>query len=216
MTHGPFAELPEILRPIAFAFSRRIARYGDTPAGVLWKNVEGQQLRFEVLAGVLDPEPPSAGITLNDFGCGYGAFYDFLSKLPLMPDIDYCGVDISPVMIEEAKKRIPKGRVIFICAPMVSRKADYTVVSGTFNLKMDAADPEWNGFVKAALRELWEMSAKGLAFNMLDRGHRDRQDGLYYADPGEFLDFCKALSGDVRLIDDYPLDEWTIVIRRPA
>jgi len=216
MTRPPFADLPEILRPIAFAFGKRVARYGDTPAGVLWKDAQGQQLRFEVLAEVLDPEAPSAGITLNDFGCGYGALYDFLCKLPLMPDIDYCGFDISPVMIERAEKRIPRDRATFACAPMVSRKADYTVVSGTFNLKMNAADLEWNGFVKAALRELWEMSAKGLAFNMLDRGHHDRQDGLYYADSGEFLDFCKALSGNARLIDDYPLDEWTIVIRRPA
>ncbi len=32
--------------------------------------------------------------------------------------------------------------------------------------------------------------------------------------PTEFLDFCSKFSNDVTPIDDYPLDEWTIFVRR--
>ncbi len=50
---------------------------------------------------------------------------------------------------------------------------------------------------------------------MLSVNSANRLAGLYYAEPEEFLDFAaRTLSADVTLIDDYPLDEWTILARR--
>ena len=202
-----------LLKDISKVFSHRIRTFGDVPAGVLWKNSESQKLRFEVLAGILDDLPPSAPVTINDFGCGYGAMYDFLRDLPSMAKITYSGYDISKEMVNTASQRNNDRRATFIEASKIDTPADFTFVSGTFNLNLDVDDGPWNTYVKSTLKQLWVMSDKGLAFNMLDKNHPDQEIGLFYANAEEYIDFCRTLSPDVTIIDNYPLDEWTIFIR---
>ena len=205
---------PAFLNDISKVFSFRIQTFGDTAAGVLWKNNEGQQLRFEVLVGILDDLPPSTPVTINDFGCGYGAMYDFLHDLTSMEEMTYSGYDISGKMVETASQRNNDGRATFSEASKIDTPADFTFVSGTFNLKLDVDDGPWNSYVKSTLSQLWVMSDKGLAFNMLDKNRLDQEIGLYYANAEEYMDFCRTLSPRVTFIDNYQLDEWTIFIRR--
>jgi SAM-dependent methyltransferase len=205
---------PTFLKDISKVFSFRVHTYGGAPAGVLWKNSEGQQLRFEVLAGILDDLPPSTPVTINDFGCGYGAMYDFLHDLPSMAEMNYFGYDISEKMINTALQLNNDRRATFSEASKIDTPADFTFVSGTFNLKLDVDDGPWNTYVKSTLNQLWVMSDKGLAFNMLDKNHPDQKISLYYANAEEYIDFCKTLSPDVAFINNYQLDEWTIFMRR--
>ena len=44
------------------------------------------------------------GPSILDFGCGYGRFYNYFKE----KNVDYCGIDISEAMIEEAEKRYPE------------------------------------------------------------------------------------------------------------
>jgi len=42
-----------------------------------------------------------------------------------------------------------------------------------------------------------------------------KQDNLYYGDPFLFFDYCKRnISRYVSLLHDYPLYEWTIIVRK--
>ncbi|NQU55987.1 MAG: class I SAM-dependent methyltransferase [Rhodospirillales bacterium] len=205
---------PPFLKEIAYIFDRRVRRFGETPAGVLWKNSEGQQLRFEILAGIIDDLALREKVTVNDFGCGYGAMYDFLEGLPGMADLTYTGYDIAEEMIATAWHRTRGRQATFIEASKIDQAADFTFVSGTFNLKLEVADIPWNAFVKSNLAALWPKSKKALAFNMLDKNHPVQGKDLYYADSNDFMDFCRTLSANVTLIDDYPLHEWTIFLRR--
>ena len=205
---------PAFLRDISKIFGHRVNKYGDTPAGVLWKNSEGQQLRFEILAGILDKTSPTQAISINDYGCGYGALLNFLNDLPSMPVMEYTGYDVSREMIKAARNHDKGGKGVFRKGSKINTPADFTFVSGTFNLNLDVTKDRWEAYVKTTLRQLWTVTNQGLAFNMLDRDHPDKDNGLYYADPIKFLDFCSELSGDVTLITDYPLHEWTILIHR--
>jgi SAM-dependent methyltransferase len=207
-------DTPEILENVTPIFGRRIRTFGNTPQGVMWKNAEGQQLRFEMLAGILDNLPPSTPISIHDFGCGYGAFFDFLSNLPQMPEIFYTGYDISNDMIAAARNRINDERASFIKATEIKTPGDFTIVSGTYNLKVDVPDEPWNAYIRQSLKQIWSMTNQGLAFNMLNNNHPEQGDSLYYADADEFMEFCAQLSPNVSLIDDYPLHEWTIFIHR--
>ncbi len=207
-------ELPAFLAKLSHVFSHRVRQYGNTATGVLWKDGDGQQLRFEVLCGILNDAPPSTEITINDFGCGYGAFFDFLTTAGPLPPFDYAGYDICPDMVARARQRIDDPRADFQISDKPLRSADYTFVSGTYNLHIDVNETVWNGFIKSSLSHLWATSDRGLAFNMLDKNHPNYLKGLFYADREDFLDFCRQLSPDVTLIDDYPLDEWTIFMRR--
>jgi len=208
------ADPPVFLDKLSKIFSLRVRQYGPSPAGVLWKGRDGQQLRFEVLCNIMNDAPPASKITINDLGCGYGAFFDFLHALPQMPEFDYAGYDISSEMVAQAQGRIKDHRAHFHVADCPGRTADYTFVSGTYNLHVDVDTGVWSEFIKESLSQLWARSDRGLAFNMLDKHHPNHLAGLYYADRDEFMEFCTRFSADVTLIDDYPLDEWTIFIRR--
>ena len=42
-----------------------------------------------------------------------------------------------------------------------------------------------------------------------------RRDDLFYADPGSFFDLCKQrFSPRVALLHDYPLYEFTVIVRK--
>ena len=89
------------------------------------------------------------------------------------------------------------------------------IVSGTFNVKLDAAHERWTEHIKASLVELSGRSRKGLAFNLLTKYVDWRADHLYYGDPYEFMDYCRrSISRYVALLHDYPMYEWTIVVRK--
>jgi len=205
---------PEFLKEISDAFSGRIGKYRDTPAGVLWKNAAGQSLRFELLAGILDDAPGTGTVTVNDLGCGYGALLDFLKSLPQMPRFDYAGYDISGKMVKTARQRTRYPHADFHVADKANRRAGYAFVSGTYNLKLGVDDGLWRDFVRESIADLWSKTDTAMAFNMLDARADYKEEGLYYADADEFVEFARTLSGNVTLIDDYPLEEWTIYLLR--
>ena len=95
--------------------------------------------------------------------------------------------------------------------------SDYVVASGVLNVKLDASVAEWEGYVVETLDALHSLSLKGFAFNALtsysDPEHM--RDDLFYADPSWLFDHCKrTYSGQVALLHDYGLYEFTILVRK--
>lgn len=204
-----------LLSLIKTIFDRQAEKHGASPQSVFWKHQEGQDLRYEIMLGIVAREDLAGNITLNDLGCGYGVFFDLIQNTPLMEGSRYTGYDLSEGMIKLAQKRISDARASFIVADHATETADYSFVSGTFNLHGGQDVIEWKHQIATGLTRLWHSTEKGMAFNMLDRNHTNKMDGLYYADANEFMDFCKnTLSENVELIADYPLEEWTIFVRR--
>ena len=195
-------------------YEKRLAEFGASPKGVLWKDVEGQLLRFELLAGVIPVEAATGPITANDLGCGYGALFDFLLTLPGVEIARYRGYDISRAMLEQAKKRITDPRAVFARSGEALEVADYSFVSGAYNLIMQAEIIEWRDYTARSLCRLWDRTAKGLAFNMLSAARPVVVGNLYRTPPDFFIDLFRRLKAEVTLIDDYPLDEWTLLVRR--
>ncbi len=210
------ADAPEILAPVASIYHHRLARYGASPKGVYWRHQFGQFLRFELLLGLVPKDRwCEPGLVLNDLGCGYGAFFDFVKDRVISPDGLYIGYDICEKMVQTASHRIRDPRARFVQSAVAQFVADYSFVSGTFNMKLDVADKTWNGYVKESLRHLWMCSRSGLGFNMLDVAGREDDGGLYFAESDDFVDFCRReLSRNVTLVDNAPLKEWTILICR--
>jgi hypothetical protein len=116
-------------------------------------------------------------------------------------------------MVEAARKSVADSRAEFVLGSDPA-PADYTFVSGTFNVRFDAPEPEWREWIEQQLRALTATSRRGLAFNLLSTYVDWQEDHLFYGDPRSFFDFCKQeLSGRVALLHDYPLYEWTILVR---
>jgi SAM-dependent methyltransferase len=204
-----------MLEPVIEAFDKSIAKYGSNPKSAFWRNAEWQRKRYEILSALFSEEDRQGGITINDFGCGYGAFFNYLKEFPVMEDSQYIGIDISSAMIEQAKTNITDTRARFQRDLIATEIADYTFVCGTYNMNMEADETEWTNFIKASLAQLWSKTTKGLAFNLLRSDTTEKFNSLYYADLEEFLYFCRnTLSPKIEYANDSPLPDWTIFIRR--
>lgn len=203
-----------LLSEVASYYSGRLAQYGQTPQGVDWNGEAGQTLRFEQLCKVIDG---SEGFSINDLGCGYGAFHDYLAKN--YPSFSYTGVDISEEMVRTARERYQNNtNAKFLMGSVPDEIADYGVASGIFNVRLERSGQEWAAYLEATLDVLNETSRAGFAFNCLT-SYSDvdkKRDYLYYADPCFLFDFCKRrYSRNVALLHDYGLYEFTILVRKP-
>ncbi|MGZ5195649.1 MAG: class I SAM-dependent methyltransferase, partial [Ramlibacter sp.] len=81
-------------------YTAKIARHGATPLGVDWESVPTQELRFVQLLKICDF---ASLVSLNDIGCGYGALLSLLDQRA-PGKVDYLGLDLSPLMIAEARR----------------------------------------------------------------------------------------------------------------
>lgn len=204
-----------LLSGVANLYTKSLGEHGLTSKAVGWKDEASQRLRFQKLAQVIDPARHPGGMSTNDLGCGYGAMFTFLDALGRPGLEKYYGYDISDEMLAAARSFIPDSRAELVKASSVTHVADYSFVSGTFNVRLDATDQEWEKYVKAVLADLASKSRIGFAFNLLSTYVDWKQDNLYYADPLMYFDFCKHhFSRYVSLLHDYPLYEWTITVRK--
>jgi SAM-dependent methyltransferase len=187
--------------------------HGATPKGVDWNSSESQTLRFEQLLKVCNT---TKGFSIIDYGCGYGALVNYMISKNYR--FEYQGFDISEEMIDKAMEMHARMRHCkFLTNESRLCKVEYTVASGIFNVKLQTSDEEWKKYVLNTLGKIAELSEKGFAFNALtkysDMDHI-RSD-LYYAEPCFFFDYCKKhFSKSVALLHDYPLYEFTILVRK--
>ncbi|MBC8109425.1 MAG: class I SAM-dependent methyltransferase [Verrucomicrobia bacterium] len=180
-----------------------------------WKNKEAQTIRFEQLTKVINL---SEHFSVNDLGCGWGHFADFLESQRL--DYAYVGCDILPEMITKAQTRHESNnRCRFEAVGHASQMpiADYVVASGIFNLRFDVSDKEWQQFIIETIDSMHQKSRKGFAFNALTSySDAERMESqLFYADPCQLFDYCKRnCSKNVALLHDYFQYDFTILVRK--
>ena len=203
----------KILSRVQEYYDQKIQLHGCTAVAVGWNSREAQLMRFDQLLKVADR---TVIFSINDFGCGYGALADYLLKYG--DSVEYCGFDISPQMIARAKQLHGKAKGIsFVVSESELSAADYTVASGIFNLKAETPVPEWEAYIFETLGTLDALSRKGFAFNILTK-YSDQglmRPDLYYADPALLFSYCKTrFSPFVALLHDYPLYEFTILVRK--
>lgn len=200
-----------LLENINNYYSNKIGIYGATPQGVDWNGEESQYIRFAQLSKIISQQD----FSINDLGCGYGKYYEYLSQH--YSDFVYSGYDLSCKMIENAKKIYPAMHFEMISQLDDMHEAEYSIASGIFSVKMEHNEVEWLGYILSTLEGINKKSTRGFSFNMLTK-YSDKEymkDNLYYADPLFIFDYCKRnFSQQVALLHDYGLYEFTILVRK--
>ena len=204
---------PELINRVADYYSQKINEHGATPAGVDWNSEASQHVRFEQLSRVINTQD---GFTMADLGCGYAAYYDYLSEH--YSNFTYRGYDVSNDMCEAAQSRLKEPQnATFVCTASLDTVADYTTASGIFNVRLQNSESDWRDYIIATLDQMHEHSSQGFSFNCLTSfSDADRmRDDLYYADPAELFTHCKQrYSRNVALLHDYDLYEFTLLVRK--
>jgi len=197
------------LTAIARLYEESLCQHGTASKGVGWRDEASHRLRFEKLALVIEGTHRSS---INDLGCGYGAFLDYLSNAGVAITL-FRGYDISAEMLDRARKL--HSHAEFHQGSLLDQVADYSFACGIFNVRLGETEQAWLTYIEQTLDNLNSYSKRGFAFNLLSTYVDFREPHLFYGDPLYFFDRCKKMySRKVALHHDYPLYEWTITVRK--
>ena len=173
-----------------------------------WAAPETQTLRFEILADNVELR----GRTLLDMGCGLGDLVSFLDKRRI--DVDYTGVDVVEQMVARASELHPSRR--FECVNIFSdpaalggEKFDIMFCSGALNLNL-GNNLE---FVKTALPVMLSRAREYLVVNMLHARMPVGEPQYFMYNPDYIISILKPLCSEVRIIDDYLSNDFTVIAK---
>jgi SAM-dependent methyltransferase len=196
-------------------YEAKLRQHGPIAAGVDWNSERSQELRFRQFERLWGDDRDAA---IVDYGCGYGALASYLRAGGHRGP--YIGFDVSGAMIEAARQHtaaLPSCRFTSRRSDVVP--ADYVVASGVLNVKQGAAQGEWHAYVADTIDDLARLGSRGFGFNALTNyaESQKRRTDLYYADPLQWFEHCaRAYSRSVALLQDYPLWEFTVLVRQKA
>lgn len=200
---------PPVLEKVKDLYDKSLEKHGASAKGVGWGNEEAHLLRLEKLSQVIDG---GEATSVSDLGCGYGAFLDFLLAKKIKVS-RFRGYDISEKMLGRARQSHPDHE--WVLGSRLDAVTDYTFACGIFNVRVDEDEKAWERHVQATLDDLSEHGSKGFAFNLLSTYVDFRAPNLYYGDPAYYFDLCKRrYSTKIALLHDYPLYEWTLLVRK--
>src|ERR1700675_2411439 len=136
------------LSPVARLYSESLGAHGAAPRGVGWKDVASQRLRFAKLLEVARGFPTP--FSINDLGCGYGALHGYLKEEGFAV-CAYHGYDISESMLAQARRQVAAPEAEFRDGDRLTTRADFSVASGIFNVRLSATIADWEAYVAATI-----------------------------------------------------------------
>jgi len=172
-----------------------------------WRSPESQLLRFEVLSSIGNIEDK----TILDVGCGYGDLKFFLDKK--YNNFRYIGIDLVFEFIKKAAfiYKADKNTTFYhgdftdlnISAP------DYTLASGVMGYKTTARN-----YYNELIKKMFEETKIAVGFNMLLKGVFPEHPLLKAHNIDEIEKFCKSITQNYIIKNDYLEDDFTIFLYR--
>jgi SAM-dependent methyltransferase len=193
---------------IAAFYGGLIERHIEGPRASDYQSRETQQARFEILVQAM----PLRGRRVLDVGCGFADFADYL--LAHHGPLTYEGVDITPRMIEEARRLHPalSLRVLDILQEDPGGPYDVVTANGIFYLLGEDPEPD----MRRLIRRMFQLSSNAVAFTSLSAWASRKEPGEFHADPLATVAFCRTLTPWVVLRHDYMPHDFTIYMYRDA
>nr|WP_315175943.1 class I SAM-dependent methyltransferase [uncultured Flavobacterium sp.] len=183
----------------------KIEKYGSESAQSLaWFSVDDQLKRFEILTKIGDLNDKS----ILDIGCGNGDLCYYLSQH--FTNFSYHGIDMIPAFLDNAieKNKDFPDTTFYLGDFMKGNlpQTDYILVSGSLNYKNSNPD-----FIFKAIAHLYAHCNKGLGFNLLS--DTINPDGILMSySPETIINFCKTLSNNIVLKEDYIENDFTVMV----
>lgn len=186
----------------------RVIEYGDDIQVAGWSSVESQRMRFDYLCRDFELKDKS----ILDVGCGKGDLVIYL-KDKSVAFSQYTGIDISNEMINLCNNTIKDENVTFHQGTVFDtpiNNIDVALLSGALSYRYDNAVAD----AKATLETLFSACRQGVALNFLSKKVDYELDKNQHYDPSMVLKWALDLSNNVTLYHDYPLYEFTLVVKK--
>ena len=188
-------------------YRRAASRHGDRFGSLLWASPKTQAARFDAICRLAEMR----GRRVLDVGCGRADLMDFLIERGIEPS-EYIGIEAVDELVGAAmKKKSPVTRIVcgdFVREPkLMDVGAEVIVFSGSLN----TVEPEQ---FYLSLRQGWEAAGEVMVFNFLAARHIASAQWLTWHRVEDVLRFARALSSQVRMLDDYLDGDCTIALEK--
>lgn len=181
-----------------------LEKHGDSHLGVDWPNKEDAKTRYKVMVELF--KWYSNHFSLLDYGCGTGHFLEQPFYVP-----NYFGYDKSEKMIELCRKKFPKRNFSSTDYP----QSDYVIMNGVFTEKRSITFGQMWTMVQEELKEVWQKTNKGLAFNVMSYHVDYEKDHLFHLPLDLMACFVTLnLSRNFVIRNDYLPFEYCVYIYR--
>jgi SAM-dependent methyltransferase len=189
-------------REIAATFNSRFDAYGPTPEASLWFNKSRQLARFSKLTEAIVSRVSNTEVTIGDVGCGYGGFLDYLAKHNSEIRFKYYGYDIADRVIANCWKNLQTANATFLHRSRPDRKADFHVMSGTYNYAPNMGVGPWRSYMRNEIRHIFSATNKCIVFNlMIDDKAYISKSSIFYEEIEHFLSFCRKELGKTTILE---------------
>ena len=176
---------------ISNIYTKRFNKFQNTPKGVFWNNKLSQDLRLNIILDKIVSNLKNDKFSIADVGCGYGRLYEIIKERNLDKIIEYNGFDINQEFINfcKNKKEFENGQFTVSSFPL--KKADYVIMSGTYNLTPTNNINLWENYIIKNLKSNWNFVGKGMIFNCLIKEKRIIDKTLYYSELSWIKKMCE-------------------------
>lgn len=189
---------------IAAYYDRLVKVYGHDPRSCDASTTDSLLCRYKALSEVMDLSDRS----VLEVGCGLGDLGSYLREK--YQRLRYTGVDISPKMIEEAKRVYP-GHDFFHASllDLDSRnEADVVIAQGIFYLLGEGAEVKMHKLIQ----KMFALCRQAVAFSTLSSWATRQSTSEFYADPSRLLEWCRGVTRSVVFRHDYHPGDFAIYL----
>lgn len=201
---------------IAEVYDRKFNELGPVPEASLWYSGNRQALRFRVITEQFLKYNSEELLRIGDIGCGYGAYFTFLSSLYPNKFKYYYGFDISSNVINYCQEKYLSERASFFLSSKPHIPMDFTVMSGTYNFFPSSSFPDWLDYFLTSLNEIWSKTEIAMGFNLQIAAQRKiTNQGIVYFSDDEIIGYCEKYFGVTTVIYNKNLpSDGTFLIRK--
>jgi SAM-dependent methyltransferase len=187
-------------------YTERYKEFGYNPKSLGWDKGK-QEIRFDILTSNYDFSEK----TVLDLGCGFGDLSEYIGRR--FNNANYIGIDIVPVLIEEANERFGNSTRKFLLHDVMGynpeEKIDYVIASGIFNNKLHSNNYT---FIEKSINKYFRLVIEGLALNFLSDKVDYKKEMNFYANPGKVLSIAYKYSRNIIIRNDYMPFEFSLFI----
>jgi len=202
-------------KQISKIYDKRFNNYNNTPKGVFWNSKLSQDLRLNIILDKVLQNTKNDEFSIADIGCGYGRLYEIIIDRNLDNKVQYYGFDINKKLINFCKNNKDFENVEFAVNTCLSKKTDYVVMSGTYNLTPTNNIPLWEDYIIKNLKSNWKLVKKAMIFNCLIKEKRKIEKKLYYTELSWIQKICEENFCDPAFIKHNLLkDDITIILKK--
>lgn len=218
MTDGEITGPPaqRLYHPLVEAVENFYAEHGDTYRGLGFRTEEGFEARYRVYLEVIRGAAAHEECSLLDVGCGPARLLDLIKSLG-RDEISYRGVDLSPKLIEAARKKHPGAD--FICGDpfdldeIWSARPDYVVFGGIFTCRLQMSVAEMTDYMLRMLRLAFAHCRRGVVFNVMSAHVDWQREDLFHVSFDQMADLMQAnLNRNYVFRADYGLYEYAVYV----